>query len=76
MSEQKSTIESFQVVAVGLDHIARHIDGLLKNIRRDEAEITKLNSIIDKLRDEIEWLKSVNREMSEDLMRCAKGGDA
>ena len=57
MSEQKSTIESFQGVAVGLDHIARHIDGLLKNIRRDEAEITKLNSVIDQLRDEIEQLK-------------------
>lgn len=65
MSEEKSTIESFQVVAVGLDHIARHIDGLLKNIRRDEAEITKLNSIIDELRDEIEQLK-----------REAKGGEA
>ena len=57
MSEEKSTIESFQVVAVGLDHIAMHIDSLLKNIRRDEAEITKLNSVIDELRDENERLK-------------------
>lgn len=57
MNEQKSTIESFQDVAVGLNHIAMHIDGLLKNIRRDEAEITKLNSIIDELRDENERLK-------------------
>jgi prefoldin subunit 5 len=65
MSDDKSTIESFQVVAVGLDHIARSIDELLKNIRRDEAEITKLNSIIDELRDENEWLKQE-----------AKGGEA
>ena len=65
MSDDKSTIESFQVVAVGLDHIARHINGFLKNIRRDEAEITKLNSIIDELRDENEWLKQE-----------AKGGEA
>ena len=57
MGEDKSTIESFQVVAVGLNHIAMHIDSLLKNIRRDEAEITKLNSVIDQLRDEIEQLK-------------------
>ena len=57
MSDEKSTIETFQDAAVGLDHIARHIDGLLKNIRRDEAEITKLNSIIDQLRDENERLK-------------------
>lgn len=65
MSDEKSTIESFQVVAVGLNHIAMHIDSLLKNIRRDEAEITKLNSIIDELRDENERLK-----------REPKGGDA
>ena len=65
MYEEKSTIESFQSVAFGLNHIAQHIDSLLKNIRRDEAEITKLNSIIDELRDEIERLK-----------REAKGGDA
>ena len=57
MSEDKTTMESFQGVAVGLDHIARHINSLLKNIRRDEAEITKLNSIIDELRDENERLK-------------------
>ena len=57
MIEEKSTIETFQGVAVGLDHIARHIDSLLKNIRRDEAEIAKLNSIIDELRDENERLK-------------------
>ena len=57
MSDEKSTIETFQDAAVGLDHIARHIDSLLKNIRRDEAEITKLNSIIDQLRDENERLK-------------------
>lgn len=57
VGEDKSTIESFQVVAVGLNHIAMHIDSLLKNIRRDEAEITKLNSVIDQLRDEIEQLK-------------------
>ena len=57
MGEDKTTMESFQGVAVGLDHIARHIDSLLKNIRRDEAEITKLNSVIDQLRDEIEQLK-------------------
>ena len=57
MSEEKSTIETFQDAAVGLDHIARHIDSLLKNIRRDEAEITKLNSIIDQFRDENERLK-------------------
>ena len=65
MSEEKSTIETFQGVAVGLDHIARNINSLLKNIRRDEAEITKLNSIIDQLRDENERLK-----------REAKGGEA
>ena len=57
MSEEKSTIETFQGVAVGLDHIARNIDSLLKNIRRDEAEIAKLNSIIDQLRDENERLR-------------------
>ena len=57
MIEEKSTIETFQGGAVGLDHIARHIDSLLKNIRRDEAEIAKLNSIIDELRDENERLK-------------------
>ena len=57
MIEEKSTIETFQGVAIGLDHIARHINDLLKNIRRDEAEITKLNSIIDELRDENERLK-------------------
>ena len=56
MSDEKSTMESFQGVAVGLDHIARNIDSLLKNIRRDEAEIAKLNSIIDQLRDENERL--------------------
>ena len=65
MDEAKSTMETFQGVAVGLDHIARHINSLLKNIRRDEAEITKLNSIIDELRDENERLK-----------REAKGGEA
>ena len=65
MSEEKSTMETFQGVAVGLDHIARHIGSLLKNIRRDEAEISKLNSIIDELRDENERLK-----------QAAKGGEA
>ena len=65
MIEEKSTIETFQDVAIGLDHIARHINDLLTNIRRDEAEISKLNSIIDELRDENERLK-----------RAAKGGGA
>ena len=76
MSEEKTTLKSFQGVVVGLDHIAQHIGNLHKSICRDEAEISKLNSIIDELRDENESLKSVNREMSEDLMRIAKGGDA
>lgn len=65
MSEEKTTLESFQGVAVGLDHIAQHIGNLHKSIRRDDAEIIKLNRIIDELRDENERLK-----------REAKGGEA
>ena len=49
---------------------------LLESIISDQKELKKLNSIIDELRDENESLKSVNREMSEDLMRIARGGDA
>lgn len=63
MSEEKTTLENFQGVVVGLNHVAQHIGNLHKSIRRDDAEIIKLNSIIDELRDENERLK-----------REAKGG--
>lgn len=57
MSEEKTTLENLHYVAAGLACIAENLDELHKNIRRDEAEITKLNSIIDELRDENERLK-------------------
>lgn len=52
------------------------IENVSDNLKKSDLEIEKLNSIIDELRDENESLKSVNREMSEDLMRIARGGDA
>lgn len=75
MSEEKTTLHYFKDLVDALNHIAERLDGFNKSIKRDAEEIIKLNSIIDELRDEIESLKSVNREMSEDLMRIARGGD-
>lgn len=57
MSEEKTTLESFQCLASGLAYIAEYIGSLNKSIRRDEAEIAKLNSVIDELRDENERLR-------------------
>ena len=65
MSEEKTTLEILHNVASGLDYIARHANELTRRFRRYEAEITKLNDIIDELRDENERLK-----------REAKGGEA
>lgn len=65
MSEEKTTLENLHYVTAGLVCIAEKMEELHKNIRRDEAEITKLNSIIDELRDENERLK-----------QAAKGGEA
>lgn len=76
MSEEKTTKEYFKNLVEGLNYIAEHLDSFNESIKRDAEEIKKLNSIIDELRDENESLKSVNREMSEDLMRIARGGDA
>ena len=65
MSEEKSTKQLFFHVVEGLEYIARHIEDLNESIMRDAEEITKLNDIIDELRDENERLK-----------RAAKGGEA
>lgn len=65
MSEGKTTLENLHYVTAGLVCIAETMDELHKNIRRDDAEIIKLNRIIDELRDENERLKLE-----------AKGGEA
>ena len=65
MSEEKTTLELYLGMILAISHAANYKDILFNRIKRDAEEITKLNSIIDELRDENERLK-----------REAKGGDA
>ena len=73
-------VESIKTELVRIVGNVTYVHAIIENVsdklKKSELEIDKLNSIIDELRDENESLKSVNREMSEDLMRIAKGGDA
>lgn len=73
-------VESIKTELVKIIGNVTYVHAIIENVsdklRKSELEIDKLNSVIDELRDENESLKSVNREMSEDLMRIAKGGDA
>lgn len=65
MIGKKTTKDYFQDIVDGLHHAAKNLDDLNQCIKQDAEEITKLNSIIDELRDENERLK-----------RAAKGGEA
>lgn len=65
MRESQKTCDVFLDMLTALTQAADHRNTLRECIRRDEAEIIKLNSIIDELRDENERLK-----------REAKGGEA
>ena len=73
-------VESIKTELVKIIGNVTYVHAIIENVsdklKKSELEIDKLNSIIDELRDENESLKSVNREMSEDLMRIARGGDA
>lgn len=65
MSEEKTTLELYLGTILAISHAANYKDILFNRIKRDAEEITKLNSIIDELRDENERLK-----------KEAKGGEA
>ena len=65
MSEIQKTSNVFMAMIIALTQAADRRGILFSCIQRDEAEIKKLNYIIDELRDENERLK-----------QAAKGGEA
>ena len=58
MGSQKLTYDHFLEVAAGLGRIAEHIQPLQQAIRRDEAELQRMQNVIDDLRDEVKELES------------------
>jgi chromosome segregation ATPase len=58
MSKDASTYDHFLEVAAGLGRIAEHIQPLQQAVRRDDAELRRMQNIIDDLRDEVKELEN------------------
>ena len=52
------TYDHFLEVAAGLARIAEHIQPLQQALRRDEAELQRMQNVIDDLRDEVKELEN------------------
>ncbi len=66
MSKDASTYDHFLEVAAGLVRIAEHIQPLQQALRRDEAELQRMQNVIDDLRDEV-------KELENELEAARKG---
>lgn len=57
MNKDASTYDHFLDVAAGLGHVGNHITLLARSIQRDEAELRRMQGIIDTLQAEIKELR-------------------
>ena len=73
MSNEASTYDHFLEVAAGLGRIAEHIQPLQQALRRDEAELQRMQNVIDDLRDDVMELEFQVGGLREDLQSARKG---
>jgi predicted nucleic acid-binding Zn-ribbon protein len=73
VSNEASTYDHFLEVAAGLGRIAEHIQPLQQALRRDEAELQRMQNVIDDLRDDVMELEFQVGGLREDLQSARKG---
>ena len=73
MSSDANTYDHFLEVAAGLARIAEHIQPLQQALRRDDVEMSRLQNVIDDLRDEVKELESQVERLREELEAVRKG---
>ena len=73
MSKDANTYDHFLEVAAGLGRIAEHIQPLQQALRRDDVELSRLQNVIDDLRDEVKELESQVEVLREKLEAVRKG---
>jgi predicted nucleic acid-binding Zn-ribbon protein len=73
VSKNANTYDHFLEVAAGLGRIAEHIQPLQQAVRRDEAELQRMQHVIDDLRDEVKELESQVKGLREELKSMRKG---